>query len=200
MLTLLPSFAQGPLLLREAFSREFSIHVGGEQTPLVKQAFSREVSFFIGVDSEPPYRQTFSRELSVVVTTPAIPDRVTQLTVAVSPTGDSAILDWSGYNELLQHDVVRYHIYVSASPFTTVSSLTPYATVPAGTFSLTVTNLTPWQDHYFAVVAEDALGDSDPVVNYSAAYVLAPQAISRESRFLWVARRPRPTLRPSRGR
>ncbi len=180
LLSILPSFAQGPLLLREAFSREYSIHVGGEQTPLVKEAFSREVSFFIGTSFDAPYPETFSREMSVLVTTPAAPDRVTQLTVVVSPTGDSAILNWSGYNEILQRDVVRYHIYVSSTPFTTISNLTPYATVPAGTFSFTITNLTPWQDHYFAVVAEDALGGYDPVVDYSAAYVLAPEAISRE--------------------
>ena len=180
LLVSLSGLAQTPLLLRETFSREFSVHVGGEQTPLVKEFISREVSCFVGAEPSPPYSQAFSRELSLLITTPVIPARVTQLSVSVSPTGDRVLLDWSAYNEILQGDVVRYRIYVSTTPFTIVSNLTPYAIVSAGTFTLTITNLTPWQDHYFAVVAEDALGGYDLVVNYSAAYVLAPQAISRE--------------------
>jgi hypothetical protein len=172
--------APAQVLLQEAFSRELSIFVGGDQSPVVKEVASREVSMFIGADGPSPYPQTITRELSVVVTTPAPPQRVTQLAVTVSPTGDTATLDWSGYNELLQSDVVRYRIYVSATPFTTVSNLASSFIVPAGTFSLTITNLTQWQDHYFAVVAEDALGGYDPVVSYSAAYVLAPEAVTRE--------------------
>ena len=134
----------------------------------------------MGGEATPPYAQTFSREMSLLITTPAVPDRVTQLIVNVTPTGKSATLDWSAYNELLQRDVVRYDVYVSAQPFTSVANLSVSTSVPAGTFSLTVDNLTPLQDHYFAVVAVDGLGGFDPVVDYSAAYVLAPEAVSRE--------------------
>ena len=174
------ALAQTPPLLKEGFSREYSILVGGEQTPLVKDVSSREVSLYVGGDGLIPCPQAISREMSVVITTIAAPQRVTQLTVGVSPTGDAATLQWCDYNEVAQNDVVRYRIYVSTAPFTTVSNLTPYAIVPAGTCTFTITNLTAWQDHYFAVVAEDALGGSDPTVNYSAAYVLAPEAVSRE--------------------
>ena len=177
----LASVAQGQVLLKEAFSREFSIYVGGDQTPLVKDISSREVSLFIGGDPVSSYAQAISREVSVVVITLAVPQRLTQLTVNVSPTGDTATLNWSAYNEIAQNDVVRYRVYVSTTPFNTVSNLTPSFIVPAGTLSLTITNLAQWQDHYFAVVAEDALGGYDAGVNFSAAYVLAPQAISRET-------------------
>lgn len=176
----LPAWAQTPTLIQEAFSREYSLFAGGDQTPAVKTVTSREVSIFVGAEPVPAYAQAVSREISVLVTTPTVPQRITQLTTRVSPTGDSAMLDWSGYNEVAQSDVVKYLVYISSSPFTTISNLTPFAIVPAGTSTLSVSNLTQWQDHYFAVVAVDALGGYDSVVNYSAAYVIAPQAISRE--------------------
>ena len=147
---------------------------------LAPQAISRDYSLFVGGEPTPPYPQALSREVSVLITTPVVPDRVTQLAIDVTPTGDGATLNWSAYNELLQRDVVRYDIYISSRPFTTVSSLTAVTNVPAGTSSFAIGNLTPFQDHYFAVVAVDGLGGYDPVVAYSAAYVLAPQAVSRE--------------------
>src|SRR5262245_32439625 len=75
LFSLFSAFAQGPELLREAFSREYSIHIGGEQTPLVKDIASREVSIFVGAESAPPYREVISRELSVLITTPDVPAR-----------------------------------------------------------------------------------------------------------------------------
>jgi hypothetical protein len=175
-----PALAQGPELLREAFSRECSIHVGGEQTPLIKSFTSREVSMFVGAEPTPPYAEAVSREVSMVVTTLAPPERVTQLTVTPSPTGDRATLEWCGYNELAQSDLVRYRIYVSTAPFTNVAGLATNLIVPAGTCSVTISNLTEYQDHYFAVVGEDAVSQPDPIVDYAAAYVVAPEAISRE--------------------
>ena len=94
----LPVLAQTPPLLKEAPSREYSILVGGDQTPLVKDVSSREVSLFVGAEPASAFAQTASREVSVLVTTPAIPQRITQLSISVSPTGDQATLDWSGYN------------------------------------------------------------------------------------------------------
>src|SRR6516225_9733847 len=118
---------QTPPLLKEAFTREYSVFVGGDQTPLVKDVSSREVSVFIGDEASPPFAQAVAREVSVLVTTPGIPQRVTNLTVSVSPTGDKAFLSWCGYNEVAQNDVVRYRIYVSTSPFTSISNQTPFA-------------------------------------------------------------------------
>ena len=50
----------------------------------------------------------------------------------------------------------------------------PITTVPGGICSITFSNLSAFQDRSFAVVAVDATGAFDSVVDYSAAYVLAP--------------------------
>jgi hypothetical protein len=174
------AWAQTPPLLKEAVSRECSVSIGSVQTPEIQDVASREVSVFVGGDSMPAYGEAISREVSAVVTTPGPPQPITQLAISVSPTGDRATLDWSAYNEVQQGDVVRYLVFISTAPFTTVSNLVPFAVLPAGTSSLSISNLSQWQDHYFAVVAVDAPGGYDSTVNYSAAYVLAPQAVSRE--------------------
>ena len=88
---------------------------------------------------------------------------------------------------------MRYNIYISSQPFTNVTGLTPFTTVPAGTTILTVSNLTAFQDHFFAVVAVDALGQFNPVVNYSAAYVLTAQTFTRR-----VLRCSSAAIRPTR--
>jgi subtilase family serine protease len=180
MLAPRPALAQTPPLLQEAFSREYGVFVGEDPSPVARDVCSREVSFFTGTDGPLAYAETVSRECSVVVTTSTLPQPISDIAITVSPTGDSATLDWSTYNELSQYDLLRYRVYVSTGPFAIVSGLTPYAMVPAGTLSITITNLTQWQDHYFAVVPEDVLGGFEPVMNYSAAHVLAPEAISRE--------------------
>ena len=168
------------VLVKEASSREVSISVGAARTPAYPEAISREVSLFVGATATPAYAQSYSREVSVLVSTPAVPERIATLTVDISPAGDSATLDWGGYSEPTQRDVLRYDIYVSDQPFSDVSAMTAYTSVAAGVSSIFLDGLPPWQDRYFAVVAVDALGGFDPVVEYAAGYVLAPQAISRE--------------------
>jgi len=93
--------------------------------------------------------------------------------------GDTVALSWNGYNEWAQNDVTHYAIYMSDRPFTDVSQMTPYAIVPAETFSITLTNLAAWRDHYFAVVAVDALGGFAPNAHYAASYPLAREVVSR---------------------
>ena len=174
-------FAQGdPLLLKEVFTREVSVHVGGLQDPLVREIASREVSCFVGQEPAAPYQQALTREISVLVTTPAIPTRITQLQVTPSPTGETVTLSWAGYNQWANHDVVRYDIYRSSQAFTDVTGLTPVKSVPADNFSYTFTGLPPWQDWFFAVVPVDALGGRDTGVNYAAAYIIAREVVSRE--------------------
>ncbi|NMD22196.1 MAG: hypothetical protein GYA76_18385, partial [Verrucomicrobia bacterium] len=99
------AFGQGDLLLRETFSREVSVFVGGVQSPPVREIASREVSVFVGQEPVPPYAQALSREVSVLVTTPTAPARITQLVVTPSPTGDTVTLSWEGYNQWAEHDV-----------------------------------------------------------------------------------------------
>ncbi len=181
-----------PVLIQQVVSREVSIHVGGVQTPDAKQVISREVAVFIGSEPEPPQKQLISREVSVVVTTPQVPARVSQLAVTPTPTGEMVVLSWTGYNQWAERDVARYDIYLSTHGFTNVSRMTRYATVPGETLSITLTNLPAWEDHFFAVVPVDALGGSDPVVNYAAAYTIAREVVSREFS-LFIGAEPEPS-------
>lgn len=172
--------AQGTVLLREIVSREVSLHVGGVESDPVKQAVSREVSVFVE-NGRSDFAQVISREYDLANVTAAPPPAITGLTVSASPTGDSATLDWSAYNQWAVGDIVRFDIYLSdTGPITDITGLTPIRSVGGGTSSLVLTGLVPFQDHFFAIVAVDALGNFLPAVNYSAAYVLSPQVISRE--------------------
>ena len=103
-----------------------------------------------------------SREVSVVVIPQSPPAPVSPLVAAPSPNGACATLSWGAYNEIAQSDVVAYRIFVSGSPLTNVSGLTPYAIVPAGVNGITLCNLPPAQDNFFAVVAVDAAGNFNP--------------------------------------
>ena len=172
--------AEMVILEREVVSRETSLYVGGICELPSKDALSREVSVQMHNGPAEPYSQIVSRETDVVVYTTTLPDPVVDVNIDISPTGEEALLDWAHYIELAQHDVVNYRIYLSNQPFTNVTAMTPYVTLPAGTYSLLISGLTAWQDHYFAVVAVDVLGGFNPVVSYAAAYVLSPEVISRE--------------------
>lgn len=169
-----------PTLMQEVISREFSIHIGGVQTPECKMLASREFSVFVGQEPTPPWKQLASREISVVVTTPDVPARISPLVVTAAPTGQTVTLSWADYNQWGQHDVARYDIYIFTRGFTNVTGMTRIAWVPGETLTLTLTNLPAWQDHFFAVVPVDALGGYDPVVNSAGAYVIAREVASRE--------------------
>ncbi|MBN8456809.1 MAG: cadherin domain-containing protein [Verrucomicrobia bacterium] len=147
---------------------------------LMPEVVSREVGLFIGVEPDPPYRQAVSREVSLVVADPAPPPRITDFTVTASPTGSSVTLNWSSYNQFAVRDVARYDIYYSTSAFTDITGMTPYATVGGEIFQWSQNGLPEWQDHFFAVVPVDGMGNKDPQVLYSAAYVLMGQVVSRE--------------------
>lgn len=171
----------GQVLIKEVISREISLHVGGVQTPEIKEVVSREISLNRENGPANPYSQVISREVSLAVGSTAAPPAITDLVIQVSPTGDSATLDWSSYNQWQVADISHFAVYLSdAGGFTDVSSMTPYRIVPGESTSVTLTGLTPWTDHFFAVVAVDVLGNFIPAVTYSAAYVLSPQTISRE--------------------
>jgi hypothetical protein len=171
----------GQVLIKEVISREISLHVGGVQTPEIKEVISREISLNRENGPANPYSQVISREVSLAVGSTAAPPTITDLVIQVSPTGDSATLDWSSYNQWQVADISHFAVYLSdAGGFTNVSSMTPYRIVPGESTSVTLTGLTPWTDHFFAVVAVDVLGNFIPAVTYSAAYVLSPQTISRE--------------------
>ena len=85
------------------------------------------------------------------------PDPVSTLTAEDLCSGSDIRLDWSGYDEDGQGDVVKYHIYQSESDFTDVSGMTPIedGTLHAGIFTYTVGGLTAGVEYFFAVTALD---------------------------------------------
>jgi len=175
--------AQSNILLREAVSREFSLHVGAISDPMVKEIVSREVTIQNGNEADFLSPELVSREFSLTVTTTDPPARIPQLTVDATPDGTQATLSWVGYVEFAEHDVAAYRIYVQDTPFTDVtpfSDPSDYETVPAGTYTFELTGLAAWQDHYFAVVPVDQLDGFDTTVDYAASYVQGAELISRE--------------------
>ena len=145
---------------------------------LFPQMISREVGVFVG---QGPDNQVISREYSLNYVDTNAPPRInnTDITMTVSPKGDTVTVDWSAYNQWAVRDVSHYAIYYSSAPIYSATG-TPYRIVPGESFSTTFTGLTEWVDHYFAVIPVDGLGNFNPNVLYRAAYVLFPQMISRE--------------------
>ncbi len=166
--------------LDEVISREFSVHIGGVQTPDIKEIVSRETSLYIENGPAEPYSQVISREFSVVVDAPGAPPQVTGYSVMPSPTGATVTLNWGNYNQWAVKDVAYYCIYRSNQLFSSVTGMEPALVVPGETLQATLTDLPQWQDHFFAIVAVDGLENANPSVIYSAAYVLSPETISRE--------------------
>jgi len=173
------SRAEITILEKEVVSREIvlSVSSGAEG---IRNVASREYSMLMHNGAVHQTLRPASREISLIVTDTAVPAIVTELEVEVSPTGETAGLDWSNYNELLQGDVLEYRIYVSDTPFDSIDGMTAYTNLPAGVSALEIGGLAAWQDHYFAVVAVDELGGYNPTVSFSAAYVLSPEIVSRE--------------------
>jgi hypothetical protein len=58
--------------------------------------------------------------------------------------------------------------------------MTPVMMVGGETVIATISGLTPFRDRYIAIVAVDVLGNRNPAVITSTAYVVSPQVISRE--------------------
>ncbi|RLC32219.1 MAG: hypothetical protein DRH37_01180, partial [Deltaproteobacteria bacterium] len=101
---------------------------------------------------------------SSAVTATIVYDDVSPLPVALTANGNgvgtTVLLDWSGYDEAGQEDVAFYHIYMDTALFTQVGGMTPVTTLPAGTFTDTVTGLETGTTYWFAVVAEDENGNA----------------------------------------
>ena len=197
LLTAAPASAQDSitnLLLTNLVSRQVSVHVGGISVPEYDWLASRQVAVFVGDELTPPYRQLASRQARIVVTTPAAPARITQLTVTANPAGNIATLMWSGYNQWAEADVAGYAIYVSDHWFTNVAGLKLLRVLPGETYGVTLTNLDALRDHFFAVVPVDAAGNYDPGVNYVASYIIAQQVISR-SASVFIGAEPDPPYR-----
>ena len=147
---------------------------------LQPEVIAREVSLFNGAEPDPPYREVATREVSVVVCDAEPPRRIEDFKLTVSPTGHTVTLDWTGYDAFSVRDLVRYDIYYSTSAFGDIGGMTPFATVGGESFTWFRMGMPEWQDHFFAVVPVDGLGNRVGSVIYSAAYVLMPEVVTRE--------------------
>ncbi|MEI6341894.1 MAG: putative Ig domain-containing protein, partial [Verrucomicrobiota bacterium] len=130
-----------------------------------------------GVRPVPGVRELVSRETSIVVATPEVPDVVTGddglLSVKPSVVRPRALdLDWSGYKELANRDVVRYRVYLARSFFANVSTMTPVAHALGEGRQFTLDGLDADTSYHVAVVAEDALGQFNPNVRSVSATTL----------------------------
>ncbi len=150
---------------------------------LQPEVIAREVGFFNGAEPDPPYREIATREVAVVVSDPDPPPRVEDFKLTVSPTGHTVTLDWTGYPAFPVRDLVRYDIYYSTSGFEDIDGMTPLASAGGESFTWFRTGLPEWQDHFFAVVPVDGLGNRVGNVVYSAAYILMPEVVTRELGF-----------------
>ena len=92
------------------------------------------------------------------------PDPVETLEVDGQGSGTAAELSWT-YDESAHGDIAGYRIYwQEEATFTDVSAMEPADTVPAGTFTATVTGLPRNATVWFAVVAVDATDNLNPAV------------------------------------
>jgi hypothetical protein len=162
--------------------------------PLMPETMTREVSLFVGAEPVPPYRMIETREVSLVVSDPASPPRLEQVEVTLSPTGDVVTLDWTGYDQWAIRDVVRYEIYYSPTAFSSLSGLSPIASVGGENFVWTQGGFPKWQDHFFAVVPVDGQGNKISEIKYFGGYPLMPETMSREVS-LFVGEEPVPPYR-----
>ncbi|MGA9535414.1 MAG: RHS repeat-associated core domain-containing protein [Desulfobacterales bacterium] len=92
------------------------------------------------------------------------PDPVATLTAYGEGDGRTVYLDWTGYNEAVHGDIASYRVYVGSAPFADVTGLTAYGTATAGHFTATVEGLAKGITYWFAVVAVDTRGNTDPAV------------------------------------
>jgi hypothetical protein len=88
-----------------------------------------------------------------------------QLVATSGADGVTADLDWSAYDEDAQVDVAGYHVYQSENNITNTTSMTPVATVAAGTQTTTMAGLEVGEQYYFAVGPFDEVPNENHAVN-----------------------------------
>jgi len=162
--------------------------------PLMPETLTREVALFIGAEPDPPYRYVETRKVSLVVSDPNPPPQIGKVPVTLSPTGSTVTLTWSNYDQYAVRDVVRYDIYYTASAFTDITGMTPFASVGGENFTWTRSGFPEWQDQFFAVVPVDGEGNRISQVVYSGAYPLMPETLTREVA-LFIGAEPDPPYR-----
>ncbi len=186
--------------ITQLISREYSVDIGGVQSPDIQQLTSRELSVSIENGPDNPWSQLSSREYSTVLLSGTPPPQVSAITASNSPSGSRVLLNWSNYNQWAVGTVARFDIYYSSQPFTSVAGMTPILSMPAESVASLLTNLPPLEDYYVAVVAVDALGNYLPAVVYKGVYVISPQVITRELTLAIGNDTPQPQFRQTSSR
>jgi len=159
-----------PLVTSSLCAQDDKFHLSREQTLAIESG--RALDDGAGV--------LVSRELQLLVDTSATPAPIQELTVTLLPDRKAANLDWSRYNEIVQHDVIKYKVFMAAQPLYDVQGLEPHRTVPAGTRRVQVAGLDPTTPTYFAVVAVDSGGRLETGVHSVGAYPVFPATTWRE--------------------
>jgi len=104
------------------------------------------------------------------------PAPVNALTVDASTNGNTALLNWTGYDEVTTGDIAGYNVYFSTALFTNVGAMTPAQNiVGAGNKAASITSLIKGQSYYFAVVAYDSNNNSQASVTPVLAIVTDSQ-------------------------
>jgi hypothetical protein len=168
---------ENPYHLKEVMSREYGINVGAYSIPDIKEVVSREHSLFVGMG---PDNQLISREFSLVLADTNLPPRITVASHTAAPDGSWVTLNWSGYNQWAVRDVDHYRVYYSDRAFSSVTDRVPLVVVRGEIEEFTAVGLPTLQDHFFAIVPVDALGNFFEDVRYFGVYILTQEVISRE--------------------
>ena len=139
--------------------------------PLMPETLTREVALFIGAEPDPPYRYVETREVGLVVADDTIPAPVTgagkvfDANISEHQYG-GVYLNWNDYDLWAQRDVIGYRIYYSDRFFSDVNeSGVQFAGLSQdGLMATMVSGAFEPKVYYFAVVAEDAAGNFNPLV------------------------------------
>ena len=148
---------------------------------LSPEILSRSVSLFS--EDLGALADSVARPASLVVADPEAPPPVLGVETHSNPRGTVVELDWSMYERLAVGDIEVYEVYVADSLFEDTAGMAPAQILSAESSGSTLTFSEMDQDHYFAVVAVDALGNRQHLVTPSGSYILIGEVMSRPVSF-----------------
>jgi len=105
------------------------------------------------------------------------PDPITTLTANIETTSN-VNLSWTGYDEELQGDVVKYRVYRSLNVFSDIRNADLIAECKAGTQYYRDNTIIPNTEYHYAVTAVDEIGNENKVVKSVSINIPIPASIS----------------------
>ncbi len=157
--------------IAEVSSREHSVLTVDENPAVTFQNLvSREFSV-LAVQENPGAgsSEISSREYSMYFANPNLPPRVTpenaHLLASTSVTAYGSVnLSWADYPEAAKAMVSRFKVYAADKAFGSVLGMEPVAEVARGKLDATLAGLRGGVTYFFAVVAQDQVGNFEAVV------------------------------------